>query len=61
MAEEKIVFLLSRQEAEIVAYILHTYQEPLRPDDDDSPTRQQAIKLGNFIAEKLTAPSKGIS
>lgn len=56
MAEEKMIFFLSREEAEIIAHILHIYREPLRPDDESPPSRKQAIKLGNFIAEQLNQP-----
>lgn len=56
MAEEKIVFLLTREQAEVIAHILHIYKEPLRPDDESPPSRKQAIRLGNFIAEQLNQP-----
>lgn len=56
MAEEKIVFFLSREEAETIAHILHIYQELLRSDDESPPGRKQAIRLGNSIAEQLNPP-----
>lgn len=55
MAEEKIIFFLTREEAENIAFILHTYKEPLRLDDEDPPRRKEALRLGNIIAEQLSS------
>ena len=56
MAEKQVTIFLTRQQTETIAYILHIYQEQLRPDDENSPSRKQAVALGNFIAEQLNQP-----